>query len=287
MLIDMGKGLSSLLSDTDLVVSNKVAAYSGVKLLALALINTNPYQPRTDFEENALNELAASIKVHGLIQPITVREKAEGRYELISGERRYRASKLAGLQEVPAYVRNVDDQRSLEMALIENIQREDLNAIEVALTYKRMIDECQLKQEDLGQRVGKNRTTVNNYLRLLQLPEQIQSAIVLGKLTMGQARPLVSLEDKVFQIELFQRIINQGLSARKVEELVKAETAFTDQLSPIESFKEDMRIEEMSLKGKTKVPVKIKVSDTNKGFVSIAFEGEEDLNKILESLSSH
>lgn len=279
----MAKGLSALLSDSDLVVSTKVASFEGVQQVLVSKIKANPHQPRTEFDDEALKELAESIKVHGIIQPITVRE-VDGDYELISGERRLRASKLAGLKEVPAYIRNVDDQRSLEMALIENIQRQNLNAIEVALSFQRMIDDCGLKQNELGSRVGKNRTTVNNYLRLLQLPAVIQSAITLGKISMGQARPLITLEDEAFQLELFHKIINQGLSARKVEELVKAENAFGEDFSPLETYREDMRIEEISLRGKTKVPVKIKVSDVDKGHIALPFDNEVQLKELLSKL---
>lgn len=280
----MGKGLNSLLSDSNSVVSQKLTSFRGVKEVLVKKIKVNPHQPRTDFDETALNELADSIKVHGIIQPLTVRESKDGSYELISGERRLRAIKIVGLEKVPAYIRNVDDQRSLEMALIENIQRQNLNAIEVALSFERMIKECSLKQEELGGRVGKNRTTVNNYLRLLQLPAAIQSGIVLGQLTMGQARPLITLEDEAFQLELFQKIVQQGLSARKVEELVKQENAFGDSLSPLEGFREDMRIEELSLKGKTLVPLKIKVNAVDKGVVSLPFDNEEQLAEIVETL---
>ncbi|AWV97931.1 ParB/RepB/Spo0J family partition protein [Arcticibacterium luteifluviistationis] len=281
---DMGKGLNSLLSDSNSVVSQKLTSFRGVKEVLVNKIKVNPHQPRTDFDETALNELADSIKIHGIIQPLTVRESKDGSYELISGERRLRAIKIVGLQKVPAYIRNVDDQRSLEMALIENIQRQNLNAIEVALSFERMIKECSLKQEELGGRVGKNRTTVNNYLRLLQLPAAIQSGIVLGQLTMGQARPLITLEDEAFQLELFQKIVQQGLSARKVEELVKQENAFGEGLSPLEGFREDMRIEEISLKGHTIVPLKIKVNAVDKGEISLPFDNEEQLAQIVETL---
>ncbi len=279
----MAKGLNSLLSDSDLVVKQKVASFRGVKEIAVEEISANPYQPRSEFDKSALEELTASIRVHGIIQPVTVRERNKG-YELISGERRLRAAKDAGLEVIPAYIRNVDDQRSLEMALIENIQRENLNAIEVALSYQRMIDECNLKQDELGGRVGKNRSTVNNYLRLLQLPAAIQSAVALGQVSMGQVRPLITIDDETFQIELFHRILTQGLSARKVEEIVKAETAYGDEFSPLETFKEDMRIEEISLKGQTHVPLKIKVSSVDKGYISLPFENEKQLAEIMRLL---
>ncbi len=281
----MGKGLGSLLSDTDLVVSQKVAGFSGVQEILLENIKVNPNQPRQHFDEEQLNELADSIRIHGIIQPITVRKSGENDFELISGERRFRASKIAGLEKIPAYIRMVDDQRSLEMALIENLQREDLNAIEVALSYKRMIEECNLRQEDLGNRVGKKRATVTNYLRLLQLPADIQSGLVAGIINMGQARPLISLENADFQLNLYQKIIEQGLSSRRVEELVKAEQSFGDSLSPIERYKEDMRIEELSFKNKSIVPLKIKVKNVDTGEVVIPFANEDQLKEIMELLA--
>lgn len=281
----MGKGLSSLLSDSHLVVSKKVASFQGVKLVDIKLISVNPNQPRKTFDEEALNELAASIKIHGVIQPITIRENSKGNYELISGERRWRASQKAGLDYIPAYMRNVDDEKSLELALIENLQREDLNPIEIALAYYRMMEECKLKQEELGERVGKNRTTVTNYLRLLQLPEDIQSGLITQQLTMGQARPLISLGDKDFQLELYEQILAQGLSARKVEELAKKDRSKTTDLSPLDAHKEDVRIEEMELKRKTILPIKIQVKAIDKGFVTIPISNEESLNELLELIN--
>ncbi|NBA89059.1 ParB/RepB/Spo0J family partition protein [Emticicia sp. CRIBPO] len=286
MLPNRGRGLGSLLSDSELVVSQKVAAFKGVKELELDKIQAGAFQPRTDFDETAIRELAESIKVHGIIQPITVRELEKDKFEIISGERRYRAALKAGLTKVPAYIRDVDDQRSLEMALIENIQRENLNPIEIALSYQRMINECNLLQEELGGRVGKNRTTVNNYLRLLQLPAEIQTGLILGLLSVGQARPLITLEDKLFQIELYKRIIEQDLSARKVEQLVKEENTFEREASALDRYREDMRIEEITLKGKTLVPIKINISDIEKGHVSIKFSNDEQLETILRKLES-
>lgn len=278
-----GKGLNSLLSDSDLVVSHKIASFKGVKAISIAKIITGSHQPRTEFDEEILKELADSIKVHGIIQPITVREK-DGLYEIISGERRFRASKDLGLETIPAYIRNVDDAKSLELALIENIQREDLNPIEIAISYQRMINECDLKQEELGERLGKNRSTVTNYLRLLQLPIEIQTGLVLGKISIGQARPLIALTDSDFQLELFQKIVENGLSSRKVEALVKMGNAFESEASAIDRYREDMRIEEITLKGKTKVPFKIQVQDIDKGNISIKFDNEEQLNGILSQL---
>lgn len=281
-----GKGLNSLLSDSDLVVSRKVAAFRGVKEVEISKLEVGTQQPRSHFDEEALEELAESIRIHGLIQPITVRELPEGKFEIISGERRFRASIKAGLETIPAFIRDVDDQRSLQMALIENIQRENLNPIEIALSYQRMIQECELKQEDLGKRVGKSRSSVTNYLRLLNLPSDIQSGLVLGVITMGQAKPLITIEDKSLQLDIYQRILEQGLSAREIEALAKKGNTFEAEANELDLYREDLRIEEITLKGKTIVPFKIQVQDMNKGSVSIKFSNQEQLKEILEKLST-
>src|ERR1700744_1616079 len=225
----LGKGLSALLNDTPdvrndrpaAVQSNEINSLGSVNEIKIAEIQVNPFQPRTEFDEAALRELSESIKLQGLIQPITVRRVNAHSYQLISGERRLRASKLAGLTQIPAYVRTANDQQMLEMALIENIQRENLNAIEVALSFQRMIDECHLKQEELGERVSKNRSTVTNYLRLLRLPPAIQASIRDGELSMGHARALITVEDPAQQLYIHQQISQHGLSVRKVEELAR------------------------------------------------------------------
>lgn len=280
-----GKGLNSLLSDSDLVVSRKVAAFRGVKEIEISKLEVGVQQPRSHFDEKSLEELAESIRIHGLIQPITVREIADGKFEIISGERRFRASKLAGLTTIPTFIRDVDDNRSLQMALIENIQRENLNPIEIALSYQRMIQECDLKQDDLGKRVGKSRSSVTNYLRLLNLPSDIQSGLVLGVITMGQAKPLISIEDKNLQIDIYQRILEQGLSAREIEALAKKGNAFEAEANDLDLYREDLRIEEITLKGKTVVPFKIQVQDLNKGNISIKFSNQEQLTEIMNKLS--
>src|ERR1700748_3505368 len=230
----LGKGLSALLDDSSHVnnhhqynrsseasSSPEVNDMGSVNEIRIVEIEVNPFQPRTDFDEQALQELSESIKLKGLIQPIIVRRVNAHSYQLISGERRLRASKLAGLTQIPAYVRTANDQQMLEMALIENIQRENLNAIEVALSFQRMIDECNLKQEELGERVSKNRSTVTNYLRLLRLPPSIQASIRDGRISMGHARALIPVEDPTKQIFLHQHIIRDGLSVRKTEELAR------------------------------------------------------------------
>lgn len=280
-----GHGLKSLLSDSDLVLKHKVASFRGVKEVKIVQIEVGKQQPRSHFEKSSLDELAESIRVHGIIQPITVRETSQGKFEIISGERRYRAAQLAGLDSIPAFIRDVDDNRSLEMALIENIQRENLNPIEIALSFQRMVVECDLKQEDLGQRVGKSRSTVANFLRLLNLPTEIQSGLILGVISMGQAKPLIPISDEGQQLDLYNKILEQELSSREIEALVKKGNAFEAQASELDIYKEDMRIEEITLKGKTIVPIKIQVQDVNKGNLTIKFSGEEQLKEILQKLS--
>ncbi len=279
-----GKGLNSLLGDSELVVKRKVAAFVGVKEIETDKIKAGGSQPRKAFDETALKELADSILLQGLIQPITVRETPEGRFEIISGERRYRAAKLAGLSKIPAYIREVDDQRSLEMALIENIQRENLNPIEIALSYRRMIEELGFRQEDLGNRIGKSRSNITNYLRLLNLPADIQTGLVLNVVTVGQVRPLIPVNDAALQMDIYQKILEDNLSAREVEALVKKGNAFEAEADELEMHREDMRIEEMTLKGKTAVPFKIRVQDINKGQVTIKFSDTRELDLILEKL---
>ncbi|WP_367915651.1 ParB/RepB/Spo0J family partition protein [Leadbetterella sp. DM7] len=279
-----GKGLNSLLGDSDLVVKRKVAAFVGVKEIETDKIAAGGSQPRKAFDEAALKELTDSILVQGLIQPITVRETPEGKFEIISGERRFRAAKLAGLTRIPAYIREVDDQRSLEMALIENIQRENLNPMEIALSYRRMIEELGFRQEDLGNRIGKSRSNITNYLRLLNLPADIQTGLVLGVVTVGQVRPLIPVNDAALQMDIYQKILEDNLSAREVEALVKKGNAFEAEANELEIHREDIRIEEMTLKGKTTVPFRIRVQDINKGQVTIKFSGTDELDAILEKL---
>ncbi len=278
------KGLNSLLSDSDLVVQRKVAAFRGVSEVEIDKLEVGLQQPRSHFDSKLIEELADSIRVHGLIQPITVREKEGGKFEIISGERRFRAAKLAGLEKMPAFIRDVDDHRSIEMALIENIQRENLNPIEIALSYQRMVTECQVSQEELGKRVGKSRSAVTNYLRLLNLPTEVQSGLILGVVSMGQARPLIPIQDTNLQLDIYQRILENDLSAREIESLVKKGNAFEAGANELDLHKEDMRIEEITLKGKTLVPIKIQIQDLNKGNIAIKFSNAEELADILAKL---
>lgn len=292
----LGRGLSALLSDTPtedrlevdvtLPVTNGVANGS-INEISIEEIETNPFQPRTHFDKDALQELAESIKVHGIIQPITVRKLARNQYQLISGERRYQASKLAGLTSIPAYIRSADDQQMLEMALIENIQRENLNPIEISLSYQRLISECNLKQEELGERVGKNRSTVTNYLRLLKLPPDIQIALRDNKISMGHARAIINVDNADSQLFIVKKILAEDLSVRKVEEL--ARELLTKKV-PTEQSKSELpgatkEINNLQSKLSSHFGTKVSVkSDGKKGDIRIPFLSIEDLNRILDIL---
>ena len=224
----LGRGLSALLENAKTDITTKHVGegspvVNSVSQIKIAHIETNPFQPRTNFEEHALQELSESIKQHGIIQPLTVRKLGYDRYQLISGERRFRASQLAGLKEVPAYIRVADDQAMLEMALVENIQREDLDPVEVALSYKRLIDECDLTQEQLSEKVGKQRSTVTNFLRLLKLPAPIQKALRDKEMSMGHAKALINIENEDRQLAIFALALEQDLSVRQIEELARSE----------------------------------------------------------------
>ena len=215
----LGRGLGALIEEAEPEVILEKAV--GGAEVNIDLIETNPFQPRTVFDQQALEELAVSIKEVGVIQPITVRERGNGRYQLITGERRYRAARIAELTSIPAYIRTANDQGMLEMALVENIQREDLNAVDIAISYQRLVEECDLTQENLSLRVGKKRATVANYLRLLKLPAEIQIGIRNDKITMGHARALVAIDDPRDQLKLFYKIIEEDLSVRKAEDLAR------------------------------------------------------------------
>ena len=296
----LGKGLSALLNDTDSVIPNKNNYSSSnnrpavtetnnlgsVNEIRISEIEVNPFQPRTGFDEQALADLSASIKLQGLIQPITVRRVNAHSYQLISGERRLRASKLAGLTQIPAYVRTANDQQMLEMALIENIQREDLNAIEVALSFQRMIEELSLKQEELGDRVSKNRSTVTNYLRLLKLPPTIQASLRDGDISMGHAKALLAVEDPAAQVYIHQQIIRQGLSVRKVEEMVReiqqARTKKEGKQPEVLSYQLQKIEDDLASKFSTRV--KLKITSQGNGSIEIPFLSDDDLGRILEML---
>jgi ParB family transcriptional regulator, chromosome partitioning protein len=287
----LGRGLSALLSDTPEThhfdeAPSGGAAPGGMNEILISEIETNPFQPRQHFDQEALQELADSIKVHGIIQPLTVRRLSVNKYQLISGERRYQASKIAGLKSVPVYIREANDQQMLEMGLVENIQRENLNTIEIALSYQRLITECNLRQEELGERVGKNRSTVTNYLRLLKLPPDIQIALRDNKLSMGHARAIINVENADEQLWIFKKTIQDDLSVRKVEELVREimgkGTGSVDPKPGTAASKEINTLQSnLSSHFGTKVSVK---SDGKKGEIRIPFLSVEDLNRILDIL---
>ena len=295
----LGKGLGALLQSEDVQMpqssaGNNAVAKEGsngtagsINFIKIEHIAVNPFQPRTDFDEQALRELADSIETQGLIQPITVRQLSKNEYQLISGERRLRASKLAGIDEIPAYVRTANDQQMLEMALIENIQRENLNAIEVALSFQRMIEECNLKQEQLGERVSKNRSTVTNYLRLLKLPPAIQAGIRDGEISMGHARALINVGEVEKQLFVFQEIVEKGLSVRMTEILVRnIQQQTKPQKAPVGKqldFQYQKIEDDLASRFSTRVRVNLKNSK-GKGAIEIPFDSEDDLSRILELL---
>jgi ParB family chromosome partitioning protein len=296
--IGLGRGLGALLEDSESVQSNKHASdFAGsldsvnlMEEIPLELIETNPFQPREYFEKEALQDLAESIRIQGIIQPITVRKIAPRKFQLISGERRLQASKLAGLVKIPAYVRTADDQQMIEMALIENIQRENLNAIEIALSYKRLMVECDLKQEDLGSRVGKNRSTVTNYMRLLKLPPAIQVAIRDNKLSMGHARSLISVENLEVQNQLFLKAISEEWSVRKLEDAVrqsanldKSEKSLGDE--PIVNSTE-LKTIQSAFSNFFNSPVSLKVNAEGKGEIKLNFKTKDELLNLLKVLSN-
>lgn len=287
----LGKGLGALLSDSGKVSTGEEQTFpsaprsSGVDLVPIGKIETNPYQPRTHFDKEALEELADSIRVQGIIQPITVRQLAPDQYQLISGERRLQASKLAGLESVPAYIRKANDQQMLEMALIENIQRENLNALEIAFSYQRLLAECNLKQEELGDRVGKKRATVNNYLRLLKLPPEIQAGIRDGAVSMGHARALINIEFIEDQLFIYNKIIREQWSVRQAEEAVR-KLADGDGKSQTRTneLKENPAINHVRqrLSSYFGTKVQVKMGKGEKGEIRIPYVSTEDLNRILE-----
>lgn len=282
----LGRGLSALLENADTDITTKEVRPAGsISQISLNQIEANPFQPRTEFAQEELEELAASIKVHGVIQPITVRKMGYENYQLISGERRTRASILAGLDKIPAFIRVANDQDMLEMALIENIQRADLNSIEVALSYKRLLEECNINQEELGERVGKDRSTVNNYLRLLKLPEEIQLGIKVGKISMGHARAMINIDDIAKQLELFHQIVDDNLSVRAVESLVKQTkngNAENDAVA-VNGTDWDPELDKITRTFEEKLGSSVHLKNNSKGSgkIVISYKNRTDLERIL------
>lgn len=287
----LGRGLGALLDDTpsneDKILRETLGtSTSKIDEIDIEDIGVNPYQPRNHFDQEALQELADSISVQGIIQPITVRRLDDDTYQIISGERRLQASKLAGLDTIPAYIRTANDQQMLEMALIENIQRENLNALEIALSYQRLLSECDLKQEELGERVGKKRSTVNNYLRLLKLPPDIQVALRDKKISMGHARALINVENVEKQLDIFKKVMARDLSVRETESLARQAAGSESAPKPAEKSDNELSYEMREVRTKlsshfgTKVDLIMKGKD--KGEIKIPYMSVEDLNRILE-----
>ena len=293
----LGRGLGALISDVNSIQQSagKPAAQPARPLVStseieISRIEPNPYNPRTEFNQEALEELAASIKLLGLIQPITVRPVENGRYQIISGERRYRASQMAGLEKIPAYVRKTDDQGMLEMAIVENIQREDLDSIEVALSFQRLIEECNLTQEAMAERVGKKRATVTNYLRLLRLPAEIQFAIRAKKISMGHAKALLSLESDKEQLKFANQIIEQDLSVRQIEQKIqklgeKKEKKVKEEAPAIELPEGHFKVIEIIGKYFNN-NITAKRDNKGAGEITIRFNSDKEVEDFLQALEN-
>ncbi|MEI6059227.1 MAG: ParB/RepB/Spo0J family partition protein [Bacteroidota bacterium] len=286
----LGRGLSAILEspETDITSKDISGNYvaGAIANLPITKIETNPFQPREDFDESALAELAQSILEQGIIQPLTVRKMGYDKYQLISGERRYRASKLAGIESVPCYIRVANDEQMLEWALIENIQRENLNAIEIAISYNRLIEECSLTQDELSKKVGKNRTTVTNYMRLLRLPAEVQAAIRDGSISMGHARTLINVEDETKQLLLTRKIIAEELSVRDVEKLVRQLSKINIPATKPGKIALPLKYETMKDSIQERLNRKIEFNRTpkGKGSIVIPFASDDDLQAIISKL---
>ena len=284
----LGRGLGSILPDVDIdAAMGKGNLTTAITTIPLDSIEANPFQPRKEFDQQALEELAQSIKQQGVITPITVRQMPDGKYQLIAGERRLKASKMAGLKEIPAYVRVATDNQMMEMALVENIQRENLNAIEVALAYKALIEECRLTHDQLSEKVGKNRSTITNYLRLLNLPSETQLALGSEQISMAHARCLVNVEDTETHLALLHDIINKQLSVRQTEQLVKE---LSKPKTPVvqrkkEDLPETHAASRSALKQYLQSEVDIKRSRRGKGTLTIHFNSDKDFERIIKLIS--
>jgi ParB family transcriptional regulator, chromosome partitioning protein len=281
----LGRGLGALIDDADTIGKQSGSTTDEIEI---SKIEANPWQPRTTFDAEALDDLAASIKEVGIIQPLTLRRIGDDRFQIIAGERRFRASKMAGLEKVPAYVRETDDNIMLQLALIENIQREDLDAIEVALSYQRLIDECEITQEELSDKVGKKRSTVSNYLRLLKLPAIIQKAIRDREISMGHARAIINVKDADTQVMLFKQIVAYDFSVRKIEEIVRK----LEEEQPVEEqpevpaknedpFPSEYEALKHHLSKHFNTKVDFKINNKGKGKIVIPFKSEKDLERII------
>ncbi len=281
----LGRGLGALIDTSEDIRSRPSASINEIEI---SKIEANPWQPRSHFDEEKLEELAASIKGVGIVQPLTLRKMANGKYQIIAGERRFRASQLAGLRSVPAYIRDADDDTMLEIALVENIQREDLDPVEVAISYQRLIDECNLTQENLSERVGKKRSTITNYLRLLKLPAEVQLGIRKREISMGHARALVSVENSDVQISIYKDIVENDYSVRVVEKLVRD---LSEQVKPVKKTqaKKDEKSEgydelREQLSSFFNTNIQFSRNDSGKGRIVIPFKTDDDLERIIAIL---
>jgi len=287
----LGRGLDAILQspDTD-ITSNDISGnyvVGAIAMMDVRIIETNPFQPRIEFDDLAIEELSKSIQEQGIIQPLTVRKLGYDRYQLIAGERRYRAAKRAGLTHVPAYIRVANDEQMLELALVENIHREDLNAIEIAISYNRLIEECQLTQDQLSEKVGKNRTTISNYIRLLKLPAELQIALKDDQISMGHARAIINIADDETKLRILKRIIVENLSVRQVEEMVRANAS-----RPRIQEKSTVQLPEDYLRNKAQLiehfNTKVDIRRNNKGLgnIVISFESDEEFIRIINLIKS-
>ncbi len=284
----LGRGLGALIENANEITGSK-AQQASINEIDINKIEANPWQPRSHFDEEKLSELAASIKEIGIIQPLTLRKVGPDKYQIIAGERRFRASKLAGLEKVPAFVRDAGDETMLEMALVENIQREDLDPIEIAISYQRLIDECNLTQESMSDRVGKKRSTITNYLRLLRLPAEIQLGLREKQISMGHARAIINVEEPATQLMLFEQIIEFDFSVRKIEEVVRQlnmENSEKDDV--VAKGKRTLASEYQTLKDHLsslfRTNIQFSRSDNGKGKITIPFKSDEELEKIMSIL---
>ena len=287
----LGRGLGALLSDASTDITSNIGIkenlVGNIAMLKISQIEVNPFNPRIEFEKDGLAELASSIKEHGIVQPLTVRKLGNDKFQIISGERRFKASQIVGLTEVPSYIRIANDQSMLEMALIENIQRRDLNPMEIALSYKRLVDECNLTQEALADRVGKKRSSTSNYLRLLTLPIEIQNALKEKKISFGHARSLISIDDDEVKLYILDMIIKENLSVRKVEDLVReSKEAQINQSNKTKRNTKTLSASHKKLKSDLKelldTKVNLKSNNNGGGNIVISFKSENDLERIMK-----
>ena len=290
----LGKGLSALLKNPETDITNsdgEVKLAGSVSEISISQIKVNPFQPRTEFDQEALNELSISIKELGIIQPITVRKLGYDNYQIISGERRFRATQLAGLEKIPAYIRIANDKEMLEMALVENIQREELNPVEIALSYKRLMEECKLTQDKMSERVGKKRSTISNYIRLLKLPAEILAGLRDQTISMGHARALINMNDQESQINLFRDVVSKGFSVREIEQIVKefGDITYKQTSRPRSKSNNILTFEQQKftndLSHKLNKKIQLKVLKSGKGKILINFNSEDELRDIFNQLN--